>query len=349
MPTSHEDPPIESNAPLPPVLPAVPVLPEPTIPQPPGGSPTVVEAPPRPGLWDVRTLSLPPVDRAARRKREGWRALVVFLVLGVVGAGVLYRVQAIQRALGTAAADNRASTPDRVTHGGDGSVLPDTTFVRPSYRVAVYADTSRKIGTEAGMPFEEDEWVTAEVDYVTPIASLTSESQGTLSALAPRQIIQTNEYTYVNGKLAGDPWIRAPHEPTLDPLTALDFLPMYQDVVTAEVRAAASNVSTTNEVVRGIPVTTYVFDTPWHTLAEFADDGDVNTTTLPPELGDAHVTLSVDADGLIRVSDYQFVEQAWVDAAATTTDMSWYVHIRIDIVSTSNEPSTVVPPASFIE
>jgi hypothetical protein len=287
--------------------------------------------------------------------------VLAFLLLGggIGGTWGLYHTQAVQRVLRTLGADDEAATP--VADPGTatpGTILPDTIFVRPSYRVATFVSTNRRIGREAGKSVEADQVVTAEVDYITPIASFVFENEGTISGITARQQgIQTSEYFYKHVGLAADPWVRTPRpwdqvprdRPGLDAGTEVGFLPMYQDVVSSEVRARATNVIATNDVVLGIPVTTYQFDAPWNTFPEFAYLGSPDPS-WPRELHEVHVTLSVDVDGFIRVTDYQFAEQAWMDRAAVSSeDFFWRVHVRMEITSTSIEPSTVAPPESFIE
>ena len=292
---------------------------------------------------------MPSIDRVATRKREGRRAILVFLILGGLGAWGLYHVHAFERALNSLAGEDDGSTPASDSAStGNGTVLPDTIFVRPSYRVATYVDTSKRIGYEAQAPFAENQQTTAEVDYITPVASFVFNVDGT-SPLHDRQVVHTGDSTYIHGELASDSWVRIPRDTSMDELAQVDYLPMYQDVVTSAVRASATNVTATNEVMFGIPVTTYQFDAPWTALPEFAENGSVDASQ-PVELREAHVTLSVDPDGLIRVSDYQFVEQAWIDAAAAASeDFFWYVHVRVEVTSTSLAPSTVVAPESFVE
>jgi hypothetical protein len=131
-------------------------------------------------------------------------------------------------------------------------------------------------------------------------------------------------------------------------MDVLGYLKMFGEVVTPEVRDAATNVLATAEVVHGTPVTTYRFDVPWMTLLGTALP--TGAVLMKDELLEVHVTLSVDADGLLRVYDQQYDEQAWIDAAAAAPeDFDWFVHTRTEVVSTSDEPSTLVPPSSFVD
>ena len=199
--------------------------------------------------------------------------------------------------------------------------------------------------------------VTVEIDYVTPIASFLIDA-GSTGSVAGEQLILTSDYIYGAVGAAGDPWVRLPPDPEMTALADVGYLKMYHEVATPEVRYAATDVIVTGEVVRGTPVTTYQFNVPWIMLSEFADPT-INSNpiirrkaadSMPDGLRLAHVTLSVDTDGLIRMADYQLDEQAWIDAAAAAPgDLVSEVHTRIEIISTSNEPSTVVPPESFVD
>jgi hypothetical protein len=173
-----------------------------------------------------------------------------------------------------------------------------------------------------------------------------------------QQLILASDYVYSAGEAAGDPWVRLPPDPEIAALADVGYLKMYHEVATPEVRSAATDVIVTGEVVRGIPVTTYQFNVPWIMLSEFIDPTSSSDPIVRKKAADrmpvglrlAHVTLSVDTDGLIRVADYQLDETAWIDAAAADPgDLVSDVHTRIEVISTSNEPSTVVPPESFVD
>lgn len=349
MPISQED---ASVVPTGPYLPETP--PAPWLPVPPAG---VADPVPAPSLWDVRTTSGPRANRAAPRRRGGRRPFVAVLVLGVVGAaGYLTFSKFIASDSDEAAtlvADVAASTPVSVVATStltDSTILPDTVFVRPSYRVASYVETSRHVGYDEGLPFEQDIVITAEVDYVTPVSSFVFDFGDAVDKTS--MLIWTNEHSYTTDIPVVGPWERKPREPSTKALDTLEYLKMYQEVVTPAVRENATAVSETNGVVHGIPVTTYQFNVPLTALPQFVAataDGPIDAL-MKAELLEVHVTLSMDADGLLRLTDYQFNERAWIDAAAASPDgYDWFVHSRTEVTSTSNEPSLVVPPAEFVD
>jgi hypothetical protein len=351
MPISHEDTPVTPTGPY---LPELPAQPRPEAPT------ELGEPAPTPGLWDVRTLSAPQVSRAATRKRRGRRPFAVFLLVGGLGSWGIYRTHVVQEALTSSALDGGEPTPFTVvatTAPTANPLLPDIVYVRPAYRVANFVETSRTVGVEGGVPIDENIVVTVEMDYVTPIASFLIDA-GSTGSVAGEQLILTSDYIYGAVGAAGEPWVRLPPDPEMTALAAIGYLKMYHEVVTTEVRFAATDVIVTSDVVHGIPVTTYQFDVPWNMLSEFIDPTSSSDPIVRKKAADfrpvglrlAHVTLSVDTDGLIRMADYQLDEQAWIDAAAAAPgDLVGDVHTRIEIVSTSNEPSIVVPPESFID
>lgn len=349
MSISQED---ASAVPTGPYLPEA--TPAPWQPAPPAG---VADPVPAPSLWDVRTMNGPPANRSAPRRRGGRRAFVAVLVLGAVGAaGYLTYSKFIASDpddTATLVADVTASTPVSVAATStrtDNTILPDTIFVRPSYRVASYVETSRHVGYDEGLPFEQDIVITAEVDYVTPVSSFIFDFGAAVDKTS--QLIWTNEHSYTTDIPADGPWERKPREPSGKALDTLEYLKLYQEVVTPAVRENATAVSVTNDVVHGIPVTTYQFNVPFTALPQFATDtadGPIDVL-MKAELLDVRVKLSMDADGLLRVTEYQFNERAWIDAAAASPDgYDWFVHSRTEVTSTSNEPSLVVPPAEFVD
>jgi hypothetical protein len=222
---------------------------------------------------------------------------------------------------------------------------------RPPYRTASFVETSRQIGEQGDVPFEQNIVITAEVDYVTPVASLVFEVQGSLSTLHS-ELIMTGEHSYRVGDNPDGPWERRPRGPSALAMDTVGYLKMYGEVVTAEVRAAATGVVETNDVVNGIAVRTFRFDVPWTTLMDLADPTStgIGEEVLDDGLRVVHVTLSVDSDGLLWVYDQRYDEQAWIDAAAAApADFDWFSHVRTELISTSNLPSAVVPPASFVD
>ena len=284
--------------------------------------------------------------------------MAALLVVGALGSWGIYQTHVIQDALSSEAIDDGALTPSTVvatTAPTGNPLLPDTVHVRPAYRVANFVETSRTVGVRGGVPIDENIVVTGEADYVTPIASLVIDAHGSLEPMAGSQLILTGDYIYG----AGDPWVRLPLDPEMQAYADVENLRMYHEVATLEVRAAATDVIVTGEVVRDIPVTTYQFDVPWIMLPDFFDPTISSSPivrrkaadSMPEALRFAHVTLSVDTDGLIRMYDYKLDAQAWIDAAAAAApeDLVGDVHWRLEIISTSNEPSTVVPPESFID
>jgi hypothetical protein len=297
------------------------------------------------------------VTRAVPPRHGGRRALVSVLVLGALGAAgylVYTRLGGSHASEPTIpGADTALSTPvaDVATVLIADTVLPDIADVRPPYRAASFVETSRQIGKQADVPFEQNIVITAEVDYVTPVASLGFDVQGSLSTLSS-ELIMTNEHTYREGATPDAPWERRPREPSAVAMDTVGYLKMYGDVVTAEVRAAATGVVETNDVVNGIPVRTFRFDVPWTTLTGLTDPTStgVGEDVLDGGLRVVHVTLSVDSDGLLWVYDQQYDEQAWIEAAAAApADFDWFSHVRTEVISTSNLPSAVTPPASFVD
>ena len=319
-------------------------------------SPADVAQPVPAPSWSGAGLSqAPPVKRAGPPRHGGWRALVSLLVLGALGAGGYL---AYTRLSGSDAseptipgADPALSIPvtDIATAPFADTVLPDIVDVRPPYRAASFVETSRQIGKQGDVPFEQNIVITAEVDYVTPVASLVFDVQGSLSTLSSK-LIMTNEHTYREGATPDAPWERRPREPSVVAMDTAGYLKMYGDVVTSEVRAAATGVVETTDVVNGVPVRTFRFDVPWTTLTGVADPTStgIGQEVLDGGLRMVHVTLSVDSDGLLRVYDQQYDEQAWIDAAAPA-DFDWFSHVRTEVISTSNLPSAVVLPASFVD
>jgi hypothetical protein len=282
---------------------------------------------------------------------------VAVLVLSAVGAaGYLTYSKLIASDpddTATLVADVTALTPVSVAATStltDNTSLPDTIFVRPSYRVASFVQTSRHVGYDEGLPFEQDIVITAEVDYVTPVASLVFDLGDGPDTTG--QLIWTKEHSYTSETPSVGPWERKPREQSTVAMDTLEHLKLYHEVVTPAVRENATAVSVTNDVVHGIPVTTYQFNVPFTAIPQFAAetaDSPIDIL-MKAELLDVRVTLSMDADGLLRVTEYQFNERAWIDAAAASPDgYDWFVHLRTEVTSTSNEPSLVVPPAEFVD
>jgi hypothetical protein len=334
-----------------------PDLPEVPLPWLPATPVELAQPAPAPSLREARSSQAPPVSRAVPPKHGGRRTLVSVLVLGALGAGGYLAYTRVSGSDASEPANPRAdpalSTPvaDAATTPIADTILPHIVDVRPAYRAASFVETSRQIGKQGDVPFEQNIVITAEVDYVTPVASLVFDVQGSLSTLHS-ELIMTGEHSYREGDSPDGPWERRPREPSAVAMDAVGYLKMYGEVVTAEVRAAATGVVETNDVVNGTPVRTFRFDVPWTTLTGIADPTStgIGDAVLDDGLRVVHVTLSVDSDGLLWVYDQQYDEQAWIDAAAAApADFEWFSHVRTELISTSNVPSTVVPPASFVD
>lgn len=308
---------------------------------------------------DVASPAIARVTTSRPPKRPARRSLLVVLALAATSAGGYFSSMTLNQ---TGAGESTQSdadevvptpvtdiavitTPDVVAN----TVLPITAYVRPSYRVATFVETSLQVGYKDGLPVEQNMVITAEVDYVTPVASISFDVQGSSSNMVS-QLILTNEYSYQPSTTFGAPWERTTRGPSPVAMDTVGHLRMYQDVVTPAVRDAATDVVVTNDVVHSIPVTTYRFDVPWTKLYDNVADDLTTAALVKDSLLQVHVTLSVDADGLVRVNDHQYDEQAWMDAASVVNDgFDWFVHTRVEVTSTSNEPSTVVPPAEFVD
>lgn len=348
--------------------PGGPFLPDAYVPRLPPAAPAVVEPAPAGRVGLQSSAILPPqlaqLAHAPKPKRRAWRMFLVLLAVAGAGAGGYFAKTTFDdhAANGTSDSDLDASVPTSATITTPDTLdnatpavtavasLPDTVYVRPSYRVATFVETSRQVGYDGGVPFKDNIVITAEADYVTPIASFAFDAQGTVRNMTSQRIM-TNEYSYRPSETFGAPWERTLREPSAVAMDVVEHLQMYNDVVTPEIREAATDLTATDDVVHGIPVTTFRFDLPWTKLAEFAEvDAETTAVLVNEALLHVHVTLSVDADGLLRVQDYQFDEQAWIDFAAATPDgFDWFVHSRVEVTSTSNEPTTVAPPAEFVD
>ncbi len=229
--------------------------------------------------------------------------------------------------------------------------LPEMVKERPNYRVMSFVETSREVGSNDGVPFTQDIVLTAEVDYVTPIAQFRFNFAGVNPG--DRSAIQTSDSFYASSPVYGAPWSRSPRVAEAVGLYSPSHVEMYHEVVTPQVLAAATAVVETKEFIGEVPVTTYSFDVPASQLEPFATT-DAEAQQVEAVLGEglmnARVTLSVDADGLLRVYDIRLDEQAWVQAIAISgREMSFFVSLRTEVLSTSNEPSTITPPVDFVD
>lgn len=127
---------------------------------------------------------------------------------------------------------------------------------------------------------------------------------------------------------------------------------MYQDFVNAEVRAAATEVTVQDELVHDVPVTTYRFNvdmTKVPSVFGATDVGEV-ATLLNSNLLTVRVTMSVDADGLLRVVDFQWDDATFRSVLTMSAEVETApLHVRTEVVSTSDQPNGVTPPAVFVD
>ena len=234
------------------------------------------------------------------------------------------------------------SDPPATTPG----VLPDLTFTRPGYRSASYTDSLLTVGLEAGAAERRSVTSDLEVDYVSQIAQLTLAASSPGSDRSARRIL-TPTSTYAPGATDADPWIRKNRAPEPTAMDNVSSIYLYQDAITPAIRAAATNVTVADEVLRDVPVTTYSFDVPVTAFAEYPIDPSV-TAIANPALLAVRMTISVDAAGLVRVYDVQSDEAAWSAALpAMGTDASILIHNRREVTSISDVPSALTIPPSI--
>jgi len=325
-------------------------------------TPAPVQRPvaPPPSFMQQQVLAPAVVSAKAPSKGRLLRLFVWLVVLAGFGAGGVFVYQRIhsQKSGRAAAPPARSATgnssPTSGTTAGAGgtAVLPDLTFVKPAHRVISYVHTVHTVGVRAGNPTTDDVVYTAEIDYVTPIASLQIDETGTEHTFH-QQVITTADSKYVPGKLPGAPWERSEHTVAATSVDSPAQIKVYQDEVTPQLRAAATNVTIHADSVDGVPVTIYEFDVPLTTLADFTEDpADLAAVeaTLSQDLLQVHLTIGIDKDGLIRLDDVQQNEAAWRKALSLSPkDDSLDVHDHFEVTATSETPSTVTVPTGAID
>ena len=293
----------------------------------------------------VRTTAQPVGQQKRAGGRRALSAFVWLVAAGAIGAGCVvgYRHASEQTAAGVAAVSS------------DAPVLPDLTFTATTPRVVSYVRTTRTIGVVDGSTIASNAVLKAEVDYVTPIASVDL-NMATAGEHEQMHLILTPDSAYRDGTADGGMWERLPRASRLDQAAdSPELLRAYQDVVTDDMRDAAKHVSVRHDIVDVVPITTYEFDIP---LALLADESllpapvDMATAEklLKPELTDVHIILAIDDKGLVRLEDMQANESSWRDALKLLPEeFPMLVHDRFEVTSTSETPSATTVPASFVD
>ena len=320
-------------------------------------TPAPVQRPtaPPPSFMQQQVLAPAVVSPNAPTKGRALRLFVWLVVLAGAGAGgvVVYQKVRGQQVSSTMSANVKSSTGASTAVGAGGTaVLPALTFVKPAHRVVNFVHTTRTVGIKGGNATTEDLVVTADVDFVTPIASFQIDETGTEQTVH-HEAITTADSTYLAGTSPGAPWERSPHTISDTSVDSPTLLKVYQDEVTPQLRAAATNVTIHDGTLHGTPVTMYEFDAPLTSLANVNDDQaslDAVEASLSQDLLQVHLTIGIDSDGLIRLEDLQENEGAWTKALTLSPkDDDTVVHDRFEITATSETPSTVTVPAAVID
>ena len=227
--------------------------------------------------------------------------------------------------------------------------LPEINLPRPTYRVAKFLETIGVVAKRDGVTEEYSTVLDVEVDYATAVSRVLFETTGDRAFSG--ESVYTADSIYTPGEAFGAPWTRQSRSPSPTAVDTQGHLLLYSEYVTPDVRAAATNVTSTSETVHDVAVTTFRFDVDWTKLEQFGGDAATDVSEiLNPSITTAHLTISVDAQGFVRVFDYV------VDAAASrqvidvrSEDGSLDTHLRVEVLYTSDVQSTIVPPVNFVE
>jgi hypothetical protein len=234
------------------------------------------------------------------------------------------------------------------------ATLPDIAFGRPSYSGATWVESSTDLVMRAGAVTEERSEIAGAADYARGLARLDASGPAVVDGepdAEPQTVVLTAEHQYVPGRVFGTPWTRTPRQRLagVQDIDSREHLPMYQELVDAAVRADARNVTVAIDVLRGVPVRTYRFDVD----AQVIDPGGIGSLLSAVGVGTPFVVamrVSVDADGLIRLSELR-VDDASARAAAAGSAEGIRVPLArsLEVTALSHFPLDIEVPPNFVD
>jgi len=292
----------------------------------------------------VRSITQPVGSSKRSRGRRVLNTTAWLIAVAAIGAGCVLGFKHVSQPVPAGVAAESSDAP----------VLPDLTFLHAVPRVVSYVRTTRLIGVVDGSTIATNAVVTAEVDYVTPIASVELDMT-TAGERTQEHVILTPDSAYRDGTAEGGTWERIPR-PATSTVSAdsAQLVRFYQDVVTPAVRKGATHV-TVRRSADAIPIRTYEFDVPLSLLADdelLPEPVDLSIADglLKPELITVHVAIAIDPEGLIRVEDIQADERSWREAIELLPGgFPMLVHDRFEVTSTSETALATTVPASFVD
>ncbi|MCX6520817.1 MAG: hypothetical protein NTZ21_09160 [Actinobacteria bacterium] len=297
-----------------------------------------------------QAATMPQVRSVRKQKRRSKKPIVVpVLLLGVLaGAAYVGRDSAfITRLQG---------------EGYDTSALPMIVYPRPTPAGVERSITQYNVTVDAaGVPTAVDEFTDILGNSNTGDRSIERRASRfsfvdgvpTEPALSvvEQQVIVAGAFTYVSAEVDGEPWEQRDRAwRTLGP-EAGDFW-MYQDLVDQSLRHVP-RVETVSETVDAVDVTTYRWEIPFGELYESAPSAYSPFGVLSGNADPASIvtlTISVDADGVVRVLDIRLDLESVIEHATAKADGLEYPYgFRVELDSLDDTAPTITAPTNVAQ
>ena len=224
--------------------------------------------------------------------------------------------------------------------------LPDATYRRPTLVSAQWEFPFTRLGIDPTQNLVAESGKTVFVaDFSRRIGRLDISLEGTIL----RTAIGTDGYLFEPSATFGGPWTRTAHPRVEDdrPIWDATTLIMYQDLITAEVRAMAQHVATVSALAEGQMMTTYNFFVDVRTLEPKIDDqfrsaGDDAALFL------AVVEVTIDEAGLVRHWHFSLDDTLWRDTLLAAGEGVITTEGGTTITSL-NQPVDVSLPTEYVD
>lgn len=271
--------------------------------------------------------------------------MALALVLLVLAGGGFAAVRLIAA---NSEGDNSTAAVGAEPAGSDATspTLPSTEFARPTVLSAEWEFPFKRLGIDPTQGLVAQAGKTAFVaDFSRRIARLDISVEGTVL----RTLIGTDGYGFEPSATFGGPWTRTAHPGADDdrPIWDSTTLAMYQDLVTAEVRAKAQHVTTASALAEGQMMTTYTFNVDVRTLLPKIDD-QFRVVGDDSALFSAVVEVTIDEAGLVRHWHYTLDDTLWREALVAAGEGVIATEGGTIIISL-NQPVDVSLPTDYVD
>jgi len=303
------------------------------------------------GIANPAPVAAPTPEKVPGRARK--RLIKLAIVLSVLLLlGVVFRHSAIvERLTGT---------------GYDSSnPLPTHSFVMPELASADYTFTFDSINVAGGVASHLSQTDHDEVNFTTGVAKLSINSAvspivdgkigSPLVPTPPKEVLVDRQWTYQQGAVATDPWVRTPIVPGSRAAAVLSRsdIRMYQDVIDPLLRSQQP-ATVVDETRNDVDVTTYTyafalgdFYESAPRLFEWARSMEGNASDDAP----VTVTISLDEQMIVRYLDVNLDYSAVIDHVGDDDDLveTYRYRSTFELTSTADAAATVEIPPNAVD